>query len=246
MSPDVVFPFRRPPPRPRARLFCLPFAGGSAALYRTWSEPLGDRIDVCPVELPGRGVRFDEAPIAEMAPLVDELVLAMRPLLDVPVLLFGHSMGGRIAFEIAKRLGDRAARLFVSASPAPDVVAPNPMAHLDDATFLRRIADKGGTPREILEDADLMELVLPVLRADFTLVETYRATDEERVACPVTAFAGTGDREVPIESVRRWGRYTSGPFGVIEIPGDHFYLDAARGSLTREIARSLDALGGAR
>jgi surfactin synthase thioesterase subunit len=239
----VVFPYRRCSSRPRVRLFCLPYAGGSALVYRSWQEAFGEDVDVCPVELRGRGSRIDEPPFSSMAPLVSELLEAAGPLLDAPIALFGHSMGAQIAFELAKGWGERVAMLFVSASPAPDVPRIDPIAHLDDGAFLREIAAKGGTRREILEDEELMSLVLPFLRADFNLIETYRASDAARVACPIVAFAGTMDYDVPAPAVSEWNRYTTGTFRCVEVPAAHFYLEQARDLLTREIAQSLAPVG---
>src|ERR1700755_1894421 len=169
MPPVRVFPFRHPMTQPpRMRLFCLPYAGGSAALYRPWLSRLAPDIDVVPIELPGRGTRLAELPTSDMKLLGDALVRAMEPFFDVPIALFGHSMGARIAFELAHRFDGRIVHLFASASLTPGTMpryaaGPDrrPTVQLDDDEFKQRLIAIGGTPAEILADHELMARILP-------------------------------------------------------------------------------------
>jgi pyochelin biosynthetic protein PchC len=248
MPPTRAFPFRRPLTQaPRFRVFCLPYAGGGAALYRPWMQRLAPDIDVVPVELPGRGTRMAEAPLSDIKLLADALVQAMEPLFDVPVALFGHSMGARIAYELAHRFDGRIVHLFTSASLTPGTmpryagVDPRPTVQLDDGELRQRIVAIGGTPAEILADDDLMARVLPIVRADFTLLEGYRPAPGTQIACPITMFAGDHDPGVPTPEVAHWAGLTTGSFRTIEFAAGHFYLESHREPILGEIQRVLFA-----
>jgi surfactin synthase thioesterase subunit len=236
---DNAFRLRKRRARPTLRLFCLPFAGGTAGAYRLWHENLPEYIEVCPVEYPGHGARTSEPLAREHGELVSSLHESMQGLLDLPVALFGHSMGAGIAFELARRLGDRVVHLFASASEAPDYVDPDPGYVLDDARFLERIGAMGGTSSAILEDPELMAHFLLVLRADFRMSETYVAEPGAQVRCPLTTFAGTKDETVAIGEAREWSRFTTGPSEFVLIDGGHFFHESERTLVTGHIARSL-------
>ena len=247
MPPARAFPFRRPLTQPpRLRLFCLPFAGGGAALYRSWMQRLAPDIDVVPIELPGRGTRLAEPPTSDMKLLADALVRAMEPLFDVPVALFGHSMGARIAFELAHRFDGRIVHLFASASLTPGTMpryagGPDrrPTVQLDDAEFKQRLISIGGTPAEILADDEMMARVLPLVRADFTLLEGHRPAPDTRVTCPITLFLGDRDPGVPPAEAAHWRDLTRAAFRSIEFSAGHFYLDSHRDPILAELQRAL-------
>lgn len=250
MNLAKVFPFRRGLPAPRLRLLCVPYAGGSAALFRQWAELFGPHVEVCPVELPGRGVRTTEPPVRDMKRLVDSFHEAADLLpRDAPLVLFGHSMGARISFELAQRLGDRVRHLFASGSAAPDV-APRlggtpggkTIAQLTDEEFRQRLRLLGGTPLEILDDDELMERVMPVVRADFVLTERYRPEPHAAVTVPITVLRGSDDVMVRAEEAERWQLRTSAAFRMIEVPGGHFFLDEQREMVVKEIAKDLAPL----
>src|SRR5215831_646593 len=219
-STKRVFPFRRALAQPQLRLVCAPYAGGAAVLYRPWRDAVAPAIEVCAVELPGRGVRFGEPPISDMARLCDDLAFAIEPLLDgVPLALFGHSMGARIAFELAHRFEGRVAHVFASGSPAPGVRSSygangdrRPSAQLSDDDFKQRLRELGGTPREILADDELMARVLPIVRADFALIERYQVEPQLRVSCPITVFAGRADTGAPPAVAAAWRLRTTAAF----------------------------------
>jgi surfactin synthase thioesterase subunit len=250
MKPSRVFPFRRPLAQPRLRLVCLPYAGGSASLYLPWRqcpELLAPAIEVCAVELPGRGVRLGEPPVSDMTALCDGLAAAIEPLLDgVPLALFGYSMGARIAFELARRFDGRVAHLFAAGSAAPGVrprYGPSgdrrPTAQLTDDEFKQRLRDLGGTPSEILDDAELMARVVPVVRADFVLLEQYRVEPQSRVSCPVTVFSGIDDPGASPIAAAAWELRTTAACRIVELEAGHFFLDSHRDLLVREIGRDL-------
>jgi surfactin synthase thioesterase subunit len=210
------------------RLLCLPYAGGGASIYRGWQERLGDGIEVCAVQLPGRESRLVEEPIASIERVVERLVEVIAEQLDRPLFVFGHSMGARIGFELARALRARHARgpqmLLVSGCAAPHLVLRTQRVHtLPDHELLEEIADMGGTPRDILANQDLMELYLPALRADFTVDEVYTFEPGEPLACPIHAFGGLQDQTVNLHELEAWKRHTTAGLELHTFQGGHFF-----------------------
>jgi surfactin synthase thioesterase subunit len=152
-------------------------------------------------------------------------------MLDLPFALFGHSMGGLIAFELARELRRRARSgpvfLAVSGCPAPQCSSSRvaPVAHLNDAEFLEQVKSRySAIPEEVLAQPELVELLLPALRADMGIVEAYSCTPEPPLECPIRCFGGTTDHTVPREHLDAWREQTRGPFSLREFPGGHFFL----------------------
>lgn len=221
--------FRRSRPDARARLFCFPHAGGGASAYRHWPGKLPEAIDVCPVQPPGRENRIREAPLSTMDELVAAADRALAPLVDRPFALFGHSLGATVAFEWAHRLrdggGPEPEALLVSARAAP--TAPlrfEPMFDLPLDAFKERLAELAGTPAEILENEEMMQILLPMLRADFEVHDTYRWRPRPELTCPIRVFGGRRDRAVTREELDAWHQVTTGPVSVELLEGDHFSL----------------------
>ena len=238
------FAYTAPKPQARVTLFCLPYAGGSAAIYRTWVGAAPPALRVVPVELPGRGRRFAEPPFTDIAALVEPLAQALLPLAQQPFALFGHSMGALIGFELARRLQRGAApmpaRLFVSGSPAPQLPPTRRDIHdLPEDEFEHELRQLNGTPEEVLANAELMQLVAPLLRADFKLCETYRCAGAPLLACPISAFSGADDAEAGAEQMRPWREHTAAEFTLRQLPGDHFFLNAARDRMIQAIVQDL-------
>jgi medium-chain acyl-[acyl-carrier-protein] hydrolase len=229
--------------RPRSRLFCFPYAGGGAAVYRPWVPELPGTIEVCAVQLPGRESTFGEPPITSMRSLIAAIVDEIGPLLDVPFAFFGHSLGSIIAYETALALMGEAVDplcLIVSGHRAPQLPSPRaPIAHLPDADFLEEVSRLGGIPAEVLESPELLELVLPVLRADFALAETYHAPLEVALRCPVLALGSRSDY-VSEEAIAAWREVTRGPFEWRMFSGGHFYINTGRAALIACVADALD------
>lgn len=250
MTPSKIFPFRRALERPRLRLFCLPYAGGAASMYRPWIDAFGPSVEVCPVEIPGRGVRMNEPPVRDMKRLCDALAGPIAELAGaVPIALFGHSMGARISFELACRLGASVRHLIASGSSAPEIPprlgaepGAKPIALLTDDEFHQRLRVLGGTPVEILDNAELMERVLPVVRADFVLVERYRAAPQAQLSIPLTVLRGTEDPGVSLENAERWQLRTTAAFRLKDIVGGHFFLEPQREQVLEEVRRDLAPL----
>lgn len=242
---DRWFPYRKPQPEARMRLFCFPFAGGSAAVFRTWSQGLPPAVEVCAVQPPGRERRMSEAPFRRLDALVEAVAEAMEPLLDRPFAFFGHSMGAKVAFELAQRQRHRGrpqpSRLFVSGSRAPHMPDDEPPLHaLPDDELIQELHELGGTPREVLDNDELMRLLLPLLRADFEVNETYDPASHEPLDCPLSAFGGLRDPEVPPETVEGWREHTRGAFRRRMFEGHHFFLLEQQQELVAEVLSDLD------
>lgn len=224
------------------RLFCLPYAGGSAQIYYDWPKALPG-VEVCPVQLPGRGRRLREAPFTQLLPLVDAIAAAIDPWLDKPYAFFGHSMGALLSLELARALrrrGSRPLHLFASGHRAPQLPDRGRILHkLPEAEFMEELRVLKGTPEEVLNNAELMRLLLPSLRADFALCETYRHVQEEPLDCPITAFCGLQDEHFTRSEVEAWSVHTRGGFSLHALPGDHFFLHSAGAKVLDVVAAKL-------
>jgi medium-chain acyl-[acyl-carrier-protein] hydrolase len=227
---------------PRLRLFCFPYVGGGTAIFRGWGDVLPPDIEVWAAQLPGRERRFAEPPIPSIVQLAERAVAGLRPLLDVPYAFFGHSMGALLSFEMARRLRQRPpVKLVVSAHSAPPLAREREQFRhrLSDAEFIEELKRLDGTPAEVLENPELVELVMPMLRADFEAVETYAYAPEPPLACPTVAYGGREDVNVPAEHMEAWRELTTGPFRLHMFAGGHFYLNTHRNELLAELQRDL-------
>lgn len=235
----------RPRPRAKQRLFCLPYAGGAPAGYRVWADLLPADVEVCPVQLPGRGSRFREAPFRSTSELVAALADGLLPLLDLPFALFGHSMGALVAFELARELRRREGPvpflLALSGHQAPRRPAPEPpFSHLPDAEFLAEVRRRyDGIPPEVLAEEELLRLLLPVLRADIQVLESYAYAAEEPLDCTISCFGGEEDPHVSLGDLQAWRDETSGPLRVRTFPGGHFFVESARDEVLRCLSLDL-------
>lgn len=234
----------RPNPRARLRLFCLAHAGGGASAFRGWADALPAEVEVCPVQLPGRENRIAEPAITRMEPLIDALSAAVLPYLDLPFALLGHSNGALIGFELARRLRADArpgpAHLYASGRRAPDSASGRaPTSHLPDAEFLEDLRRLGGLPDALLQHQELVALLLPTLRADVALNESYVFAEGEPLDCPITAYAGLADAKVTADQVQAWGRHTRGPFTVRRFAGGHFFIQESRPEFLRVLSADL-------
>lgn len=236
-------PYYRPKPEARLRLFCLPYAGGGASIFQSWRQQLPPGVELCAIQLPGRENRVSEAAFTRAEPLVATLAEELRPLLDKPFALFGHSMGARIGFELARRFendGIDAAHLFASAGVAPQLPRDKkPIHELEDREFAEELRRLNSVPEAVLENTELREIFFPVLRADFAIVETYRHTPGEPLSCPIAVFGGLEDDGVTREQLEGWKEQTRGAFTLRMFPGDHFFLQSQRGPLLRMLSRFL-------
>lgn len=233
-------------PHARLRLFCFPYAGGNALIYRKWPEafPASSGVEVLPLQLPGRGNRLNEPAFARCEPLVETLAAALSPHFDRPFAFFGHSMGAMIAFELARLLQLRGhpgpQHLFASGSPAPHLRSDeSPTYNLPDAEFIEELRRLKGTPTQVLENPELMQLMMPLLRADFALTQTYVYREGPKLNCPFTVFGGREDEEVRGEKISAWCELTSGGCSLKVLDGGHFFIHTAEEQLLQALKQEL-------
>jgi medium-chain acyl-[acyl-carrier-protein] hydrolase len=231
-------------PNAALRLFCLPYAGGWSQIYRPWINHLSSDIELCLIDLPGRGLRLNEAPIVNLSALVEEIAINIHTYLDRPFAFFGHSMGALLSFELVRLLrqqGYPAPRhLFVSGHRAPHLMLDRiPIHNLPEHEFIEEMRRLEGTPEAVLANAELRELVFPALRADFQAIETYQYRHCEPLDCPITVFGGLQDIGVDIVALEGWRQYTTKKFGLQLFKGNHFFLHEARSLILQEIHQQL-------
>jgi medium-chain acyl-[acyl-carrier-protein] hydrolase len=233
-------------PRAELRLFCFPYAGGAASLFRTWHR-LADTVEIYPIQLPGRANRYSEPPFSRVQDLVEQLAPAIAKYLDKSFAFFGHSMGAILSFEVARWLRRHGKvlprRLFVSARRAPQIPDTEPLRYLlSDADLITSLSELNGIPEELIDNDDLLRFALPAIRADLELVETYAYREEAPLTCPITAFGGLNDNEESPEMIDDWRRQTSGGFSMHIISGDHFYIHSREEELLKLLRRELDRI----
>jgi len=237
----------KPNPRAKLRLFCFPYAGGAAPIYRSWPESLPASIEVCAVQPPGRERRLHETPFSNLLAMVEATGPALRPYMDRPFAFFGHSMGAWISFELSRYLRrqnlPKPLHLFASGCPAPHIKNRSAITHnLPHEEFLKELRQLKGTPKEALDDPDLMELMLPLLRADFSVTGTYAFAESEPLDIPITVFGGTEDDHITQFDLEAWRRHTARAFALHTFPGDHFFLHSAQFELLSVLYREVDEL----
>ena len=231
--------------RPRSgaevRLFCFPYAGGGASVFRRWAQELPDWIELWAMQAPGREDRVAEPPVDRLPALVADLEAAIVEQLDRPFVFYGHSLGGLVGFELARTLqrgGRTAGRLVVSASKPPQLPLRLPVIHqLPAALFLHELRRYNGTPDGVYQSRELRDLLLPGLRADFALFETHAHEPGEPLACPITAFGGQSDENVLESELSAWSDLTDGGFSMRMFAGDHFFTTSSLfpAALTEEL-----------
>ncbi len=240
---------RRPRRADAMPLFCFPAAGSTAAVFRSWPEQLAAGVEICPVQLPGRANRREEPPVGDLDALVVALEPALREHLARPFALFGHSTGALVAFALALHIrdthGTEPVRLCVAGFRAPHVPPRDstPRHRLSDADLVDVLRQLGGTPPEVLDDAELMELLLPAVRADFQLSETWDAPSDVQLDCPFSVFGAAEDPHVSAEELQGWREHTRGPVTPRMVHGRHHFLEEARDELLSALSEDLGGAG---
>lgn len=224
------------------RLFCFPYAGGGASVYRGWAPDLDD-VEMCSVQLPGRESRVTEPAHRRLEDLLAELEAAILPLLDRPFVFFGHSMGALVAFELTRRLRrhHRALpdHLLLAAFRAPHLPNPNIRIHHLPDEVLKTVLRTEGTPAGVLDNAELMSVLLPTLRADFELCDTYTFDAEAPLPMPLSVFGGRSDVRVGQSDLEQWRAQAGAGFDLRMFPGSHFFLHTAQPQLVAAVRSSI-------
>jgi surfactin synthase thioesterase subunit len=228
------------------RLFCFHYAGGSAAMFRAWPDRLPSTVGVVGVQLPGRADRFNEPAYTDMASLVGDLALVLRPFLDRPYAFFGVSMGARVAWTLTHRL-------WAQGHPLPQIlyVAASGGPRRDDGDWRWEgrtdglegyVREMGGTPAAVLAEPALLAALLPTLRADLTVLSTHDRRPTVPLPVPIRAFAGRADDEATPERMAAWREETSAGWAIEVLDCGHFFDDAAEQRLVATVGAELDRL----
>ncbi len=228
MNRNKLFHIPRPAKKPRLRLFCFPFAGGSASVFQSWPAYFCDEVELVLVQAPGRGARLVEPAHDNMTDLVDELMAHAGFITSLPYVVFGHSLGSRVAFELCNRLAKvqlPLPRFFIgSGSRAPHLASlKKPTYDLPDAEFMQELSELNGTPKEVLHNHELMQLLLPLLRADFKIADTYQAQAVQH-PFPIWVFHGEQDVGITADQLQSWTELSSVECTFSYFPGDHFFV----------------------
>lgn len=234
-----------PNPEARLRLFCFPFAGGGATGFRDWANYLSPEIEVCAIQLPGRENRLKEAPFSQMDALTEALTNVLLPDLDRPFIFFGHSMGALVAFALAHRLRAQQqhtpAALLLSGRRPPQIASPViAIDQISTATFVAGLRSLEGIPAEVLEHPEILDLMLPTIRADFTVCETYTYTPAPPFDCPITVFGGADDPIVDRDKLAEWQVHTSQDFRLYVFPGKHFFIQHFNTLVLQKVAQEIN------
>ena len=229
-----------------ARLVCLPYAGGNATSFHTWAARLPRGVELLAAQYPGRHDRLTEPCLRTVPELADGLAPALAPLTDLPLFLFGHSLGAMIGYETAVRLeagaGVRPAGLFVSGAYAPHRTTP--YRARDDVELERDIRAAGWTDPGVLDVPELRAMILPLLMTDIRAATAYRRTDPVQLQCRVLAYGGSDDAAGASAELAAWGDLAAEPAGRRQFAGDHFYLRAHEAELVADLtARMVEWVG---
>ncbi|WP_394840161.1 alpha/beta fold hydrolase [Pendulispora rubella] len=230
----------------RIRLFCFPYAGGSPELFRPWADGLDEGVELVAVRLPGRGRRLREAPYSNWKALLDDTFAALAPYLSEPHAFYGHSFGGRLAYELVHRTtkvpGAQTRGLFVSGCRSPDTPQARPYMHeMSEDGFLDAVRGMGGTPSEILDNKIMKRLFLPVMHAEIRLAELWDDRHGTGVDVPVTAMYGREDHIDGRANMSGWQAFSLRACELLEMPGGHFFLETHRQQLLEVIHARLGA-----
>ena len=238
----------RPRPNPRAvlRLVCFSYAGGGASMFRTWPAALPRDVELLAIERPGHARRIKERPFDRLVPLVTALTDAVAHELRAPFAIFGHSLGALLGFSFARELRRRSlggpVHLFVAGRRAPQLPDPSPMHDLPEPAFRAALHRLGGIPEPIFQDAELMALFLPLLRAEFTVSETATTPHEAPLACPISALGGATDERATPEELDAWRVHTAAAFERETFAGGHFFLQSEHAELLAWLSSRLSRI----
>ncbi|MDQ3265850.1 MAG: alpha/beta fold hydrolase [Myxococcota bacterium] len=243
MPPPRWFPYLKRSPLARVRLLCLPHAGGTASAFRRWSALLPPTVEVWAAQPPGRETRFADPLLHRVEPWVEALLDAFREGLDLPYAVFGHSLGAVIGYQLIRQVAAAGlpapVHFFASGREPPDQLRQRVTHQLPEEAFVAQVKGLEGTPPELFAHRELMELLLPILRADFETYETYVHRPGAPLACALTALGGREDHTVSPAQLEAWGAHSQRFAGAVLFPGGHFFHQAEEAAVTRLIQERL-------
>ncbi|HSG42928.1 MAG TPA: alpha/beta fold hydrolase [Anaerolineales bacterium] len=221
-------------------IFLFPYAGGGPSVFSKWNNELPDNLEAHITHYPGRGSMYNESAIKSLSNLVERLTEAIHPLLDKPFIFFGHSLGGTVAFELARSLRKNGLpqpnTLFISACGAPQLLnLHSPLHTLPDDEFVTSLKKLNGLPQEVFQNQEMLDLFLPTLRTDFELIETYKYLHDEPLNYPIIVLGGRDDPRVSREQLEGWATQTYARFESKYFEGDHFFINTAREAIIKKI-----------
>lgn len=217
----------QPAPDATQRLVCLPHAGGSASFFLPAARVLAPRVEVLAIQYPGRQDRRGEPCVESIHELADRITDVLAHWADLPLSLFGHSMGSTVGFEVARRLEQRGIRpevLFASGRRSPSRHRAEEEHLLDDGQLLEAVRELGGSSPEMLGDDEITRMILPAIRGDYRAVGGYRYEPGPGLSCPIVALTGDVDPKVTVAEAQEWAGHTRADFALHVFPGGHFYL----------------------
>jgi len=234
----------QPNDQARMRLFCFPYAGGRASIFRSWQDALPSDVELCGIQPPGREDRLAEPAYTRLTPLIQTLAEAIYPYLDRPFAFYGHSMGALVSFELARQLRrvyDRhPVRLYLAAYRAPQLPNPNIKIYRLPSEVFKVILRADGIPETVLQNEELMQVMLPTLRADYELCDTYEYREEAPLACPFSLFGGLEDVRISQADIEAWPIHSRATCDLSMLPGSHLFLHTAQDLLLVEISQNLE------
>lgn len=244
MNSSKWFLVSRPKKEAEYRLFCFPYAGGSATVYNAWNDLLPDHVELVAIQPPGRANRWNEKLHTSVKEMVDDLISAIPAWLDRPYMIYGHSLGSAVAFETLHALEQRKLRLplrfFAGARRAPHCPPRIPPIHdypLEE--FKSEVKKLNGTPDSILENPDIMEIFVPVLRTDLKAAYAYHRAPSSKINCEVSIFGGAGDDKVVQEDLIGWQEHFSTTMDMHIFDGGHFFLEDNKKMVVERICHSI-------
>ena len=242
---NAWFMCSRPNPMARIRLFCFAYAGGGASIFHTWADHLPSDIETTGIQMPGLESRVMEPPVESISMVVEMLLPEIYPKLDKPFVLFGHSLGAFIGFEITRTLKDQYGlqplHMFAAGIRAPQILNRNSTIYdLPETDFLEKLQHRySGIPEEILENPDILHLVLPGLRASLKMYECYKYMEGDPLDCPITVFGGLQDNSVSRKELEAWRHQTNRSFSLQMLPGSHFFINSEQEHFLQTLSSDL-------
>lgn len=215
-------------------------------MYRSWQKGLPPDVEICPVQYPGRGTRYREPLFTDVDTFADAALKGLGPLLVEPYVFFGHSMGALLAFEMVRRLQKRGVAqprlLILAGAQAPHMRVVESTYSLPSSEFIAELRKINGTPSELLDNSEAMQLVMPILRADFKVAQTYQFQPGPRLQCPISVIGGRDDDDITVEQLEGWKDYTVGTFQCTVVDGSHFFVNEPSAQIDKLLNRILATL----